>query len=379
MEADVVVPIPQPSEPAAPRAASSGEAQFATAFFAALLDRYPLLARSMSTLADEGSNIGLGQNRNVDEVMDDLLGVIAAVLLALEFARLEQRSERVDVVDFCRLYEACVYTVSTVTFEHQHHWPSLLAAELAHANRRADVRSAGERAEKDIVEYCREYCQAVDPTGARDERRSSLIDEYLRGPGQKTRLHLDLELFLYSVALLGMRSLGDPQVAEYALSPDHRFSFIGNPIAAFFKATGLIATPYTPLTQLRLGYELCNSALARFPDQAGAHHTSAIYQLKLGNAVPGRDGGHRWLEGALDSAHRAIALDPEWPEFHATRGSVRRRLGDFELARLDYETAIELVVRCPDKYRRNLSEWIQRWTAALDQVADQQFAGAGDE
>jgi hypothetical protein len=360
----------QRTMPAMQRNSLSGEGAFGSRFFAALIRRYPLLADIDNESLDIAGEIDLSATRDELAVVEETFPLIASFLTALEVLRVHRDETRLDLVDFARLYEGVVYRLSHNLFRGSATWPQRLAAAVrpSHYGEQSpyseELTMAATAARERIVQYHAGKREIELPADV-----GYTVDLYLERPGDDTRLRLDFELLLYCTAIHALRQVKDPRVAQYAMAEDHRFSFTGNPIALFFKSVALIATPYTAVTPLRLGYEFCRGALTRYPGQAGIHHTAALYELKLSETGQSRQAVEDWLVRSLASVNKALTLDPEWPEFYATRARARRRRGDMDGATFDYQMALELVLRYPPEDREGLDAWTKEWTSALEDVA----------
>jgi hypothetical protein len=371
---------------------TEGATKYGSDYFESLIRRYPGLGRSDDNLVDESISLASDLAAREPDDLDDLdtalseqttkiCGLVVPLLAELEVIRRDPDTGRFETHDYGRLYEAVIYRVAHELFRSRPAWPAYLARKVAAGD--LGTLTAVSEAAKEIRRDLRgadsvhpggeqpqpgEATKVVrDVTGA--DRLSNALADYLHFDVEKTqhlaRLRLDAELLFHAVAITAKRDRGDADVGEYSLSNHHRRSLSGNQLALSFKASGLVATRTSSITQLRLGYEFCRAALKRFPLQPGVHHTAALYELRLATVLPKTDRGAEWLDRARDSIEQAVTLDPEWPEFYATRGLVRWRARSLELARLDYETALELVAREEQAPR----EWLTAWANALDRLS----------
>jgi tetratricopeptide (TPR) repeat protein len=115
------------------------------------------------------------------------------------------------------------------------------------------------------------------------------------------------------------------------------------------------------------------SAQRVLSEHPGLHHTLARYELTLASEAVDLDRADGHLTAALEQASAAIRLDPDWPQFFATRARVRRRLGDLHGARSDYEAALELILRLPRDLQAKLDQsrgWRADWERELSEAVN---------
>jgi hypothetical protein len=360
----------------------SGETRYSSRYFEALVGQVPGLSHADYNMSDEASTLAkrlwntdpsqsVGDAHSHSEIVADVMKYVVPVVCYLRHSQGSTDSRRFESADFTRLYEASVYRTSHLLFGGSSKWPQYLAAALASPNqeeRGTLVLDEAANAASQMLAAAR-AAQSVTGAGGLTEvpLNQSVLDELaadIRNSTVNCPFRVSLELFLFAVAMTGKREGRDADVAEYALSQKHRRWLSGNQMALFYKSSGLISARTPSLTQLRLGYEYCQSALAAMPGQAGVHHTAATYELRFDVVLPEVDRGSVWLERARNSSERAVSLDPEFPLFYATRAAIRSRAGQEQHARMDLETALELVLREPEAP----PQWIETWEGALSRL-----------
>lgn len=103
-----------------------------------------------------------------------------------------------------------------------------------------------------------------------------------------------------------------------------------------------LGQPHEALRLVEEGRERLDRELR--PDQWRLHRSV------LGHNIARVYSQMRSLEAALTEYTRAIAIDPNYPDYHLERGNVRRRLGDTDGALHDYTTAIDVGLPCPQAH-----------------------------
>ena len=381
------------------RVEGSEFAAFASDYFASLINRYAGLSETDAQLQDDSSTIeesvAAARNASGDEekarqalnLAERTMPLLVRILAWLEEIRTDPTDrDRLETTDFPRLFEAVTYRVSALLFQGQADTPALLAELVAKPSEKSQalrklIEAAAEETLRDHTQTAAEQSlahssSALLAAAPKLERAVGYLRDYSSGESDRYfRLRIDLELLLFSCALVVMRESGDARTADFALAATHQRSLSGNPLALTAKSSAIAGLTTASLGELRLGYEYCRAAIAVLPNNAGLLHTSAVYELRfsslLASTAEERDS---WLQRARRNVDLAVTRDPEWPTFYPTRASIRRRSGDFAGARMDLESAIDLVARTLARSEPGQASapeaWRESWEAEIKAIED---------
>jgi len=362
---------------------SAREARFASRYFVTVVQRFPGLAELDAELEDVSSTLAkemkdADPEHDSGEYHEAVASLLIPALAYLEQTRLSGIAPVMGAPDFGRLYEAVIYRFCHVLFSGAAKWPEHLATLAATSEggigsgfleelQKEALRFAGKHGSAGEGEVAPADGRSVEPAGDTYPPLTTEVAAYLRDFDRETvrrhrRLGTDAELFLFAIALTAMRDSSDPNVVDYALKPQHQRWLSGNPLALFFKASGIIEARTPSSAEMTLGYQFCGAAARALPKQPGVHHTMAIYELRRATRSPARRADA--LREAAKNVDRAIELDPEWPVFYATRARVRRLGGQLADARSDLVTALDLVQRDAEAPE----EWLHAWSKALEEL-----------
>lgn len=346
----------------------------------ALADRSgPAVSEDRRSLEDRFGDEQIGRFKNLQEatgskeVLD--MGEAQAVTeeMVLQILRIvanyrmlmdHRGGSHLGHMDAARLFEALVYRVSANLFAGKkdvaeealawlHQSPDAVSRELGPSLLESLIKQYRRKADDEVV---------VDKALAETIEAARADEQF----GRYSRLLREAKLLCFCCVLWLMEAESMPGAADRALNEKERIDLIGEPIALFFRARALLISPVASDAQTQLGYEYIRAALSKYPNNAGMHHTAAIYQLRRAQTTTDPERAKTRLGEALDDIDRAIIAEPEWPIFYVTRAKIKRLVGETASSLIDLQTAVELA-RYVSSSDIKTSEARREWTELLEQ------------
>jgi hypothetical protein len=312
------------------------------------LRRYPELGK-----ACESAPKGLDEQGSVDE--GPLVDWLVFILHRYHQAQNDVSPHEIGLIDPSRLFEAIVYQVVSYGFKNQ---PERIKTVVSVLKAEEDQNegffaSLVKSSLESLGRESRELNEDLGDSDLGDSPTREFSDSYLAGLISKTWL------LLYCSLLWAHEQKRSAGSGEMALGSDFGlFDITSDPLGLFFRSRAIISSPVTSIAQTNIGLQFALTAIHAFPDNAGIHHTSALYYLRRASLVADGEATYEVLSKGLDAVNTALLLDSVFAGFYATKAKIQYKMGLRQDAFSNLQSAIEIQRYDSHPATKTLDEWI---------------------